>query len=41
MKPAREKAWDHDKEGRITATGSLIDPLNAADPDDLRGAPDL
>ena len=35
MKPACQKAWDHYEEGRITATGFIIDFLNAADPDDL------
>jgi hypothetical protein len=38
MKPACKKAWDHYEEGRITATGFIIDFLNAADPDDLRQA---
>lgn len=38
MKPACQKAWDHYEEGRITATGFIIDFLNAADPDDLREA---
>ncbi len=38
MKPACKKAWDHYEEGRITATGFIIDFLNAADPDDLREA---
>jgi hypothetical protein len=38
MKPACKEAWDHDEEGRITATGFIIDLLNAADPDDLREA---
>jgi hypothetical protein len=39
MKPGCKKAWDHYEEGRITATGFIIDFLNAADPDDLREAP--
>jgi hypothetical protein len=38
MKPACKKVWDHYDEGRITATGFIIDFLNAADPDDLREA---
>jgi hypothetical protein len=38
MKPACKKAWDHYEEGRITATGFIIDFLNAADADDLREA---
>ncbi len=38
MNPACKKAWDHYEEGRITATGFIIDFLNAADPDDLREA---
>jgi hypothetical protein len=38
MKPACQKAWDHYEEGRITATGFIIDFLNAADPADLREA---
>jgi hypothetical protein len=38
MKPACQKAWAHYQEGRITATGFIIDFLNAADPDDLREA---
>jgi hypothetical protein len=38
MKPACQKAWDHYQGGRITATGFIIDFLNAADPDDLREA---
>jgi hypothetical protein len=38
MKPACKKAWDHYEEGRITATGFIIDFLNAADSDDLREA---
>ena len=38
MKPACRKAWDHYEEGRITATGFIIDFLNAAAPDDLREA---
>jgi hypothetical protein len=41
MKPACRKAWDHYEEGRITATGFIIDFLNAADPDDLREALDI
>jgi hypothetical protein len=41
MKPACRKAWDHYEEGRITATGFIIDFLNAADPDDLREALDV
>jgi hypothetical protein len=38
MKPACKKVWCHYEEGRITATGFIIDFLNAADPDDLREA---
>jgi hypothetical protein len=38
MKPACQKAWAHYEEGRITATGFIIDFLDAADPDDLREA---
>jgi hypothetical protein len=38
MKPACRKVWDQYQEGRITATGFIIDFLNAADPDDLREA---
>jgi hypothetical protein len=38
MKPECKKTWDHYEEGRITATGFIIDFLNAADPDDLREA---
>jgi hypothetical protein len=41
MKPACLKAWDHYEERRITATGFIIDFLNAADPDDLREALDV
>jgi UDP-N-acetylglucosamine 2-epimerase len=41
MKPACRKAWDHYEEGRITATGFIINFLNAADPDDLREALDI
>lgn len=38
MKPACKKVWDHYEEGRITATGFIIDFLNAADEDDMREA---
>jgi hypothetical protein len=38
MKPACRKVLNHYEEGRITATGFIIDFLNAADPDDLREA---
>ncbi len=41
MKPACRKVWDHYEEGRITATGFIIDFLNAADPEDLREALDV
>jgi hypothetical protein len=33
--------WDHYQEGRITATGFLIEFLNAADPEDVREALDV
>jgi hypothetical protein len=41
MKPACRKVWDHYEEGRITATGFIIDFLNAAAPEDLREALDV
>jgi hypothetical protein len=38
MKPSCRRVWDHYEEGRITRTGFVIDFLNVADQDDLRGA---
>ncbi len=38
MKPSCEKVLKYYKEGRITATGFIIDFLNSADQDDLREA---
>jgi hypothetical protein len=36
MKSACKRIWDQYEEGRITATGFIIDFLNAADQKDLR-----
>lgn len=41
MKSECRQAWDHYKEGRITATGFLVEFLNAADPEDVREALDV
>jgi hypothetical protein len=38
MKPSCKKVLDNYEEGRITATGFIIDFLNAADQDDLKEA---